>query len=341
MRRAAVGKTCVCLQPTIQVLPALQNGHADHGKNQTGAIMSRQDVVKPRITPERSRAIFKNPLPPVTVTERQFDGFDDELARLARTPWQDMQQPDLWYYLHDMTYVTPLQPALLRYLFPVCLTFWYDALMQNHGAAIGDADFHLALHRGDILERYLTPTEREAVYTFFVDGFMDRLEQERGFLYDGQRTRAYGWMMRFNSIGYVAPIIDRIWEGWWALDHPGKAVCALMYASGLVYLPGENPIFKPWNPTDGGGGPYMDENDSMMFDASWLDANLAFLQQTLTFAWLTQKLDRAAALLKGEPEAARARQIADDALTCQEVITIRIEDMLTSLSSPWYTSQWE
>jgi len=109
-----------------------------------------------------------------------------------------------------------------------------------------------------------------------------------------------------------------------------------MYASGLVYLKGENPIYGVWTPEYGGGGPYLTEIDSPVFDWTWRTDNLSFLRGTLTVDYVTQKLDQAARTLSDCPETvlvlALAQQVADDAKTRRDVIEIRIDDLLENLS---------
>lgn len=288
---------------------------------------------------DRSRAIFGHPPPPSIVWERQFDGFDQELARLAQTEWQIIQWEELWYYLHDLAYVE-LQPELFHYLFPVCLKFWRDSLMQNQPAAIGDAEFHYALHHGKSLERMVTPAQREAIYRFLHDAVMERLDAERGFTYTGASTPAYAWMQRFNSLGCVAPVIEIVWTSWWKFDSIGKAVAALQYASGFIYLRGDNPIFGMWTPEHGGGGPYLTENDAHIFDAGWLQENLDFLRRTLSAAYIQNKLQWAVNRLQGEPEALIAAQVAQDAWAQEDVMTIRIEDLIEGLSNSSPDESW-
>lgn len=48
----------------------------------------------------RVGAIFGYPKPPHKVTERQFDDFEDELRKLAQTPYEEIDFGDLWYYHH-------------------------------------------------------------------------------------------------------------------------------------------------------------------------------------------------------------------------------------------------
>jgi hypothetical protein len=70
-----------------------------------------------RINWDRARTIFSFPEPPQDVWERQFDYCEEELSRIARTPWEQFDFDDLWYYHHDLAYVE-LQPDLFNYLFP-------------------------------------------------------------------------------------------------------------------------------------------------------------------------------------------------------------------------------
>lgn len=285
-----------------------------------------------RISPERSRKIFGNPKPPKIVWEKQFDFFDEDLHRISQLPWHEISDGDLWYYLHDLAYVE-LQPDLFDYLFPVCLNFWYQSLMRSESAERGDSEFHYALYRGNILEKMTTPPQTQAIYDYFYDGFLDRIEAERGFKYiNPSKLAAHAWIQRFNSLGYVSPIIDKIWESWWKLDHPGKCVSAIMYGSGLVYLSGENPIWGVWTPERGGGGPYLSECDSHIYDAPWLDVNLNFLKQQLAVSYIQEKLRFASDLLRLEPEGKIAEQVAFDAMNRSDIIQLRIDDLIDELS---------
>ena len=103
----------------------------------------------------------------------------------------------------------------------------------------------------------LSPEERAAIDEFFRDSFLERLDAERGFVYSGGHTPAYGWMSRFNSVGLITPRIDLLWEPWWSIDTPGRAVAVLQYCSGLMYRKGANPFFAAWTAEHGGGGPYL------------------------------------------------------------------------------------
>ena len=292
-----------------------------------------------RITPEHSRAIFGNPSAPTQIWEEQFDGYDEDLRRLVQQDWRTVTGNEIWCYLYDLACVK-LQPDLFRYLFPLCQNYWYDTLMKNEVSEAG-VDFHFALHQGKILHKMLTLEQRETVFHFFCDGFIDRIESERGFIYDGMNTPASTWILRFNGLGYIAPVIGPIWLSWWKMDSPGKAVSAIMYASGLVYLKGENPIFAAWNPEIGGGVPYLTESGvASIFDAARLPENTDFLASTLSVAYVLEKLDAAAEAIQGEPEYPMAAQIAAEAKHREEIISIRIDDLLEGLRTPG-GSFWE
>ena len=293
-----------------------------------------------RIKPELSRAIFNNPPKPSVVTEHQFDGFDDELKKIANLDWTDIEDGDLWYYIHDLAYVD-LQKDLFDYLFPVCLDFWYQSLMRSESAECGDAEFHYALRHGDVLRKMTTEVQTDMVYQFFIDGFMDRVEIERGFDYRGEKTPVYALLYRFNSLGYIAPVIERLWTQWWEFDLPGKAVSAIKYASGLIYLKGDNPIFDEWTGKKGGGGPYLTESDASIFDAGWMAENLAFMKKTLSVGYIQNKMQQACDCLVEEPEHDMAAQVARESLINDDVIQLRIDDLLEGLSKPEAVVNWE
>ncbi len=198
----------------------------------------KQDHIRGPIGWERLRVMFDDPRPPVSVWERQFDGFDEELQRLARTPYEEIDFHDLWYYIHDLAHVE-LQPDLFHYLFPVCLMDWHRSLRDDDFPNHGDADFHWSLQHGRVLEKMLTPERREAVDEFFRDSFLERLDAERGFVFSRNDRNPFAWIRRFNTLGVLMPRIDLVWEAWWALETPGRAVAALEYVSGLMEYQGD------------------------------------------------------------------------------------------------------
>ena len=114
-----------------------------------------------------------------------------------------------------------------------------------------------------------------------------------------------------------------------------------MYASGLIYLKGENPIFEKWTPEKGGGGPHLTESDANIYDSIWLDSNLAFLSTTLSVDYIQEQMRRAAHQLRTEPESDLATKVAVDAKSRADIIEMRIEDLISGLSKTSLESVWD
>ncbi|GKX59220.1 hypothetical protein [Leminorella grimontii] len=291
--------------------------------------MKKKKATQPLTLRERCRQIFGNPPPPRYVWEKEFDYCDEQLQALAVKEWDQIQARELsGYYLLNLAYVEPLQPELFRYLFPICLAVWCESLTNGECFE----DFLHVTRRGRILEKMVTAKERDGILNALGDSFIHRLEQERGFIYSGSFTPAYQWLYAFNDLGETLPVIEPVWQRWWNLDTPGKAVCAIMYASGLIYENGENPIFHRWNKTHGGGGPYLAELSGSFDSDGWLPENLSFFKRALTADWLLENLERAASVLQGEQEEAMANAIVSDARQRQEIITIQINDLIDGLA---------
>lgn len=295
---------------------------------------------------KRVRSIFGNPSPPKSVWESQFDDFNDELQKLASTPYDEIDFHELWYYHHDLAYIE-LQPELFDYLFPVCLMDWYDTLMNNEACSHGDSEFHYGVHHGKVFEKMLSsPQQRAKVFEFMRDCFLERLDHERGFDCEGGKAMAHGWIYRFNSIGLVLPKINEIWEAWWTLDTSGKAVAALEYCSGLMYLEGSNPLFGPYTQENGGGGPYLWENDSHISHTGWMQENTDFLAATLTPDFVNKAIPSAVQRLKGEPEWEKAKSVEADLfgnqdwISVQDLIAARTAELPLFLSGTGTATEW-
>ena len=261
-----------------------------------------------------ARRIFDDPEPPAGVSEKQFDGFDDELKKLAGTEWREIREEDLWYYVSDLAFVE-LQQDLFDYLFPICLDFWAKTLMEDRVAPGGAVEFHDSILQGDVLEKMIAPARRQLVYDFFHDGLIERISRQAGFKETWSRLRQPScyWVYRFNSMGYVAPIIGRVWDTWWNMDHPGKARAALLYGSALI-----------WEKLD----PCLTECDAEIYHRAWLPENVDALSKRLTPHLFQNGLQRAADALKNTPEYEIACGIAEDAHQPGDVLEIRIDDLI-------------
>jgi hypothetical protein len=294
------------------------------------------------VTLERARQIFGNVGPPASVWEDQFDGFDEDLARLAQTPLAEIDPSDLWYYFHDLTYQT-LQPDLFHYLFPACLWDWHQTLLANEACSHGDADFHRALFRGNIFEKMMNAAERRAVIEFLGDSFLDRIDRERGL--SGWVTQ-WQWIGRLNSLAMIAPI-DELWRNWWSLTSPGQAVCLIVYVSDLMYTLDENPLIDPPDEFRGRDlsvigwdfPPLIAAADGLL-EAGWLPQNTEFLRESLSADGLHDSLLRATARLTGEPEHDRAARVLQDFPDRREIVLSRIGELPTMLSLPERERRW-
>jgi hypothetical protein len=284
------------------------------------------------ITWRRLRAIFGDPPLVQHVTQRQFDYFDEKLQELGRTRYDQIDMGDMWFYHHDLAYVD-LQPDLFAHLFPVCLMDWHRTLLANEPCSHGDSEFHYGVLTGDVFANMLTRRQRSDVEAVFRDSLLYRIDQERGFAYDGMRTPAYGWMFRLNSLGLVSNELPALWQAWWNARTPGRAVALLQYCSGLMYFDGENPLFDAWTPDAGGGGPYLWENDSYVYDRGWPDENVAFLRAHVTSERVAQAVRDAAAALRHEPEGDLAARIAVELDERLELIASRVAELPSHLAS--------
>jgi hypothetical protein len=317
-----------CLSCGESILPILA-GESSCAEANEVAKRHRGDECK-TVGWERVRAIFGNAPPLRTIREAQFDFFELKLKRLALTPYQEINFSDLWYYHHDLAYVE-LQPELFNYLFPVCLMNWHQSLLDNRPCTTGDADFHFAVHHGNVFEKMMTAAQREAVYEFFRDSFLERLDLERTFAEIRNDAPSASWIDRFNSLGIIMPRIDMIWNEWWKLATPGRAVAALQYCSCLMYFDGENPLFDVWK----GVSPPLWTNDGFFFsDEAWREDNQAFLSQNLTTEFVIAKVEQATAVIESEPEREKACRLVADLPQCRQLIAERVRELPLRLRDP-------
>jgi hypothetical protein len=268
------------------------------------------------------RQMFGNAQSPQQIWQREFDGNDNALRRLASQDWREITPHDLSrYYMHSLLYTEPLQQSLFDYLFPLCLAVWREELLENRTSHFSD-EIYRAFGRDFLWRQMMNDRQRTAVNAFIVDSLIERLTLERGFIYAASQTPAYRWFYALEDLANVLPLIEPIWQGWWTLDHSGKAVSALMYASCLIYLPDENPIFAEWTATQGGGAPQL----------YWpiIRQNREFLEKTLTAEFIIEQAQRAAECLQYEPEGVTAAHIASDARGRRDVIQLQIEAMTLS-----------
>lgn len=283
-----------------------------------------------RITEKRFVEIFGKKPKPQEVWQQQFDGDQEDLKQLATSDWNAVPDNLFWAYFQDMTYMA-LQPDLFRHAFPACLKFWYDTLMRNEDTTVGDAEFHRALLRGDILEKHLTQTQSQKVRQIFIDGILDRIDAQNSLL-DKNRLSVHSLIRRFNSIGLIEPLIPEIWDAWWKIETAGQSICVLQYASSLIYPRDENPIFEPWTKEKGGGPPYLYEWDAEIYEHCWLQPNLEHLDKTLSVDYIIEKVGVAALKISNDMDKKLAMRVAQDAHEARDTIWLNIEILKEQLS---------
>ncbi len=278
---------------------------------------------------DRACEIFGNPQPPKSVSERQFDYCDDDLKRLANTPYEQMDFSDLWYYYLDLAYVK-LQPELFAYLFPGCLMDWHFSLMRNEGCSHGDAEFHFGIHQGHVFEKLLTTQQLAEVCEFFRDSFLERLDVEQELSPIPSECPSTAWIGRFNSLGLIIPRIEVIWNSWWSLETPGQAMAAIQYCSGLMYFDEDNPLFKAWD----GFVPRLWRSDSWIYGTGWSDNNCTFLKKSLTLDFVNEQVPKAVYRLSEGPDFQQAQLIEKDLPECQDLLKVRLNELPGLLSNP-------
>lgn len=267
---------------------------------------------------ERCRGIFGNEPPVRSVWEAEFDYADAELQALAAADWRQITDGQLSaYYVLNLVYNEPMQPELFRYLFPLCLACWRDALLTNGYGDHFEESFLRALRRPYLWREMMDAAQRQQVRHFLLETMLARIDNERGF------NAPLTWLDTFNALGGVAPFIRVLWNQWWSLDTPGKAVCVLQYAAHFIYPVEVNPLWpegwRQWLLPLGTKEP-------------WSENNLAFLTHQLTPEMILSATQKAAEMLRNEPEWPMAKRIAHDALVAQDIIAIQIEDLLLALS---------
>jgi hypothetical protein len=302
-----------------------------------------------RVTTKRIRSIFGNAEPFAgEVWETQFDGFNDELADLARTPWDQLPDKNFWVYFHDLTYM-PLQPEVFNYLFPACLAMAHQRLIAGlDGCGQGDSDFMRALVKGNWMSA-CTSEEVAEVHQLLIDSWLDRLELQRGWNEWHTESSNFqdlpmrcNWLRRFNTLGLFLPDIRPLWKAWWSLPHPGAAVAVLEYSLGLAWPESadwSSEIVSPMSIY-----PYS-EFDAQVFDKGWPERILQVLADDLTVDFIVSKAIDAADLLIREPEYEGALQVVEHVEAQGSLIEERIPVLLSNLSDavrskPVFVSEW-
>jgi hypothetical protein len=140
---------------------------------------------------------------------------------------------------------------------PFCLESWRDDLRGTHSGYGGFVEhFYPVLANKQIFDLHLNRKQSAAVSDFMRESILEEIDDQRGLAYRGPGSRPYRWIGAFTTYGVLLPDIEDLWNSWWSLETVGRAIATVQYASCLMYLANENPVFAAWTP-DGGGGPPM------------------------------------------------------------------------------------
>ena len=194
---------------------------------------------EPETLREHCRHIFGDEPPVLCVWETEFDYADAELKALEAKEWQQISEWDLSaYYVLNLVYNEPMQIELFRYLFPLCLAQWHETVLAGGYGDHFEESLMKALCRPYLWQEMMNASQRQQVRQFLLDTALQRMDNERGF------NNVLCWLAVFNTLGGAAPLIHSLWSRWWALDTPGKAVCAIQYAAHLIYPIEANPLWS-------------------------------------------------------------------------------------------------
>jgi hypothetical protein len=134
--------------------------------------------------------------------------------------------------------------------------------------------------------------------------------------------------------------VDRLWRAWWSSDTVGMAVSIVQYASCLIYLQNENPVFATWTPDAGGGPPSLWEFEGHLYEHRWLQSNVRFLRQNLNPQQVSEALNRAVERLAGQPENEMALEVLSDLPLCAETLSARCAELPNFLDTVARPLEW-
>jgi hypothetical protein len=288
----------------------------------------------------RLREIFEDPQPPSTVTQRQFDGAQEDLVALAGKPWSEIGKArgELWAYLDDMCY-EPLQPELFNHVFPALLLRWWEGQRSRRGGPEkGGCDLYKAIDDGCVFDKMMEPPRRAAVLDWMGRAYIDGVEAWSGHL-DPSRSpdgvhNLHGPLWAFHALGQSVPVLDRIWGPLCDVVTPGRAQWWLVLATGFAFEENGCPAIPPWTPKGGGGGVYVLESSTPIYQHGYLPSNLAVVRAALGPAMVEGQLARATALLTKDSELRWAEQVRQAIQEDYELFELRVALFLDALAEP-------
>lgn len=152
--------------------------------------------------------IFENPRPPTFLTERQFDGFQDDLEQIAFREWHEISHSQWIYYLEDLVH-EPLQQDVFDHLFPYFLVTWREGLVRfENRPQCNEYDLYLGLIKGDVLNRMMPSKRKKRVLTWMADGFLESVNSLSSD--QAQDGGGHFFLAVLHALGQSCPIHDRL-----------------------------------------------------------------------------------------------------------------------------------
>jgi len=274
------------------------------------------------------RRAYGRASPPERIKQEAFDHDDRHLRRLARLrPEERADVKDLWEYTQDLLY-TEIDNSLFAHVLPFCLEAWREDLCGTNSGYGGFVEhFYPVLADRHVFDEQLTPKQSAAVAEFMRESILDEIDDQRGLAFKGAMSRPYRWIRALTTYGVLMPDLEQLWANWWLVNTVGRAVAVVQYASCLMYISTENPVFAPWTPNQGGGPPQLWEFAGHLYKHRWRDANVDFLRRTLTVDVVSNVLARADEFLVGQPERGKATEVLGDLPLCAETLAARCNEL--------------
>ncbi|HET6644160.1 MAG TPA: hypothetical protein VFG65_01545 [Fimbriimonadales bacterium] len=293
----------------------------------------------------RLQEIFGFPVAPGKVTEQQFDCLQRELEALARLQWHQIGARELSIYLMDLCYAT-LQQELFDYLFPAALILWWEGQLSRKGGPEGECDFYHAVDHGAALYKMMNVECRQHVYHWMIDAYMDGVDAWAGelrttHLGPDAPNDLHGPLWSFNSLGKSVPILEDILERLMDVSTLGRAQWWLVFASGLIWRENECPAVPPWTPDGGGGGIYLLEEDSAIYDHGYLSENHRAFKDQITYANVLAMLLHANEILLETEYAEWAAMAFDKFENDADAIKSRIDALVSAHMQLKLEREWD
>ncbi len=283
---------------------------------------------------QRMQRIFDWPKPPGPLVQRQVDGAEEHLRKLAKSQWHEMD--DWWAFLMDLTYLESIvfQRDLFDYVFPTVLIRWWEGQLDRTGGPHHESDIYNAIDRGGCLYSMMDDARREDVLDWIVDAYLQGVDSWSGELSANYNAKGpdnlHGPLWSFNALGQSVPVIEPILAGLEQLTTPGRAQWWLVFITGLA-IP-EN--LGPATPDGGGGGVYVTETATEIYDHGYLDENLKTMREFLEPTRLKRLLEHSREVLTRDWEMEWATDVIARIEADPKSFATRVERFSSILSEP-------